>query len=253
MQDERPRVANIRQVGEQMTSFYNFDPIVVPSLQPKRENRAPVTFEVLLRERFVLITVQPCVRHPGNFGMRFQKLRHLQAICAMALHAQWQGLNACNREKRIERRHRRPKIAKTDRMAIERKRQVAKGLSKSQSVVRRFGLRQTRKFVRVFHPIEFAGINDSSTHRIAVPRQKLGGGVNYDISSVLEGSTQVGRGHGVVDDKRNASLLCDIRERADVRDDAAGIREALRPQQLHLWVAAGGTHSVKVIYVDKYC
>jgi len=46
MQDERPRVANIRQVGEQMTSFYNFDPIVVPSLQPKRENRAPVTCEI---------------------------------------------------------------------------------------------------------------------------------------------------------------------------------------------------------------
>ena len=58
-------------------------------------------------------------------------------------------------------------------------------------------------------PVELAGVNDDAAQRGAVAADKLGGRMDNDVGTMLDRADQVGRAEGVIDDKRNALLVCD--------------------------------------------
>ena len=48
-----------------------------------------------------------------------------------------------------------------------------------------------------------------------------------DVGAPFEGAAQIGRCQRVVDDQRDAGLVCDLRDLLDIDDDAARVGEVL--------------------------
>src|SRR5450756_1885101 len=55
---------------------------------------SPAPGQVFLGERVVAVGSEAGIVHPAHLRMRFQKLRHLERVVAMRLHAQMQRLQA---------------------------------------------------------------------------------------------------------------------------------------------------------------
>src|SRR5258708_34275870 len=72
-------------------------------------------------------------------------------------------------------------------------------------MIRRIGISEFFEAPRS-RPIELARVHDDTANRGAVPAQKLGGGVDHDVCSPLDGPHQRRRWRGVVDDQWQAVL-----------------------------------------------
>ena len=67
-------------------------------------------------------------------------------------------------------------------------------------------------------PVEPAGLDDHPAHGGAVAADVLGGRVHDDVGAPFDRPAQVGRGHRVVEDQRDAGVMRDGGERLDVDD-----------------------------------
>ena len=56
-------------------------------------------------------------------------------------------------------------------------------------------------------PVEFAGVHDDAAQGGAVAAQELGGRVDHDIGAMRNGTDEIGRAEGVVDDQGQTCLL----------------------------------------------
>ena len=57
-------------------------------------------------------------------------------------------------------------------------------------------------------PVKFTGVYDDTAKGGSVTADKLGGGMNHDIRTMLDGSDQIGGTEGVVDDHRQSVSVC---------------------------------------------
>lgn len=60
-----------------------------------------------------------------------------------------------------------------------------------------------------------------------LPMCRFGERMHNDVGAVLDGADQVGRGHRVVDDERDAVPVRDVRQRGDIGDVAARVADRL--------------------------
>ena len=77
-------------------------------------------------------------------------------------------------------------------------------------------------------PVEGTAVHDDAAQAGAVAADELGGGVNDDISAVLQGPDQVGGAEGVVDDQGQAVLVGDGGDGVNVGDVAVGVAQGLQ-------------------------
>jgi hypothetical protein len=110
---------------------------------------------------------------------------------------------------------------------------VAEGLVQAQAMIGGVGFRQQR-VAAALRPVEIAGIDDHAAHRVAVPAHELGERMQHDVGAMFDRLAEIGRGQRVVDDQRHAGLLRDLRDAADVGDEAAGIGDRLDEDGLGL-------------------
>ena len=58
------------------------------------------------------------------------------------------------------------------------------------------------RVIAVGLPVELAGVHDDAAQCGTVAADELGGGVEHNISAVLNRADQIGRAEGIVDDQR---------------------------------------------------
>src|SRR5581483_1984374 len=81
-------------------------------------------------------------------------------------------------------------------------------------------------------PVELARLHNHAAHGGAMAADIFRGRVHHDVRAPLDRPAQVGRGHGVVDDKGNLGLVRDLRERLDVDNVDERVAERLGVEQL---------------------
>ena len=74
-------------------------------------------------------------------------------------------------------------------------------------------------------PVETTRVDDDAAKSCSVSAEPLGEGVDDDVSSVIEGVGEVGRGAGGVDNERKAVGLGDLADGVKVGDFERGIRD----------------------------
>src|SRR5208337_5625261 len=79
---------------------------------------------------------------------------------------------------------------------------------------------------------------------------KLGGGVDNNISAPLDRAAERGRRAGVVNDQRHSVLVRDLRQLLDIHDVELGIAQALGINGLGLR-SDRGAQPVKVVGIHK--
>ena len=79
---------------------------------------------------------------------------------------------------------------------------------------------------------------------------ELGGGVNDYVSAVLNGTDQIGRAEGVVDDQRQAVLMGDLGDGVDIGDIRVGVAQRLDIDGLGV-VLNGTLHLGEVVGIHK--
>jgi hypothetical protein len=164
----------------------------------------------------------------------------------MALHAQMQGFDAGDRQKRVHRRQGRTEIPQGHSASLGREREVTEVLVEFEPVIGRLGLGQGRKTVAL-RPVEAAGFDDDAAKRMAMAAQELGRRMADDVGAPGEWFAEIGGRQGVVDDQRNAGLVGDRRHTFEIDDDAAGIGEVLEKDRL----GARGQRFAEILRVGR--
>ena len=77
-------------------------------------------------------------------------------------------------------------------------------------------------------PVKLAGVHNDAAERRAVAADELGGRVEYDVRSVLDGPDQIGCAEGVVDCQRDAMGMSDGRDGVDVGNIGIRIAQGLQ-------------------------
>ena len=111
------------------------------------------------------------------------------------------------------------------------------------------GLRNRRKLPGGL-PVELAGIHHDAAERGAMAADELGGGMQHDIRTMLNGPDQIGRAKGVVDHKGNLMGVGDRRDGVDVRNVGIGIAQRFQIDRLGVW-PNGGLYLFQIVRVHK--
>ncbi len=92
-------------------------------------------------------------------------------------------------------------------------------------------LAQHRIFV-VFRPVEGAGVDNDAADRVAVAAQEFRQRMHDNVGAVVDRTDQIGGRQRVVDNQRHASVAGHGRDRLDIGDAAAGVRNRLDEDRL---------------------
>ena len=99
-------------------------------------------------------------------------------------------------------------------------------------------------------PVEFAGVHDYAAKRCAVTADEFGGGMNHDVSPVLDGSYQIRRAECVVYYDGDAVPVRDLGNGVDIRNVAVGVAECFNEYRLGVRLDRRLCF-LKIVYVDK--
>mmetsp|Transcript_7671 Transcript_7671/g.32595 ORF Transcript_7671/g.32595 Transcript_7671/m.32595 type:complete len:359 (+) Transcript_7671:455-1531(+) len=168
------------------------------------------------------MVVQAGVGHPGDHGMVLQELGERHGVGAVPLHAQRQRLQAEDEVERPEGALAHAHVAQTLHAAAHDERDVhaehalgAEGIPEPQAVVPRRGLREDGVLPVV--PVHRAAVHDDAADARAVPPDPLRRGLHDDVRAPLQGlAHKTARAEGVVADERDAVLVRDGFQRAEV-------------------------------------
>ena len=155
----------------------------------------------------------------------------------MALDAQGQGLGALQQQEGSERRQGGAGVAQQNGADAGHKGGSAEGLVEVQAVIGGIRLGQSRELARNGVPVELAAFDDHTAEGGAVAADELGGGLDHDVSAVLQRAEQVRGGEGVVHNHRQVVLVGDFGDGFEVRQVGVRVAEGLEVDELGVLLA----------------
>ena len=160
-----------------------------------------------------------------------EPLGHLEGVLAVAGHTQGQGLHAKVQQEGVERRGLGAHVAHQLGAGLDDVGQLAEGLGVDEAVVGGVGLREVREAAGG-GPIEVAAVDDDAAqaHRVAV--EVFRARVHHHVRAPFEGTAEVGRGEGVVQDEGEAVPVRDPGPAFHVKDGEGGVRQRLAEDSL---------------------
>ena len=152
----------------------------------------------------------------------------------MAVQPQGEGLHPLEQQKGVEGRDDGAGVPQENGADIGDKGGGAGGVRKGYAVIAGVGLGDGGVLPRGL-PVEFAGVHDDAAQGGAVAAQELGGRVDHDIGAMRNGTDEIGRAEGVVDDQGQTVPVGDGGDGVNVRDVAVGIAQRLQVNCLGVW------------------
>ena len=102
----------------------------------------------------------------------------------------------------------------------------------------------------LFFPVVAAAVHNDAAERGAVAADELRCGVSHNVCAVLKRANQIGRTEGVVGNKRQTVLVCNLRNRINVRDIGVRVAEGLNVDRLGVR-ANCALKLRKIVCIDK--
>ena len=217
----------IRDICEQRENLKVVDEgkgLLLSALDVEGEDGRAAVREILLIERVIRVVRQGRVVHLLNLRVLRQELDNLQRVLDMALHTERQRLGALQEQERVERGDCAALIAEQDRADVGHESRRSCDVREGCAVVAWVRIRDVRELAALL-PVVAAAVHNDAAERGAVAADELRRGVNHNVSAVLERANQVGRAEGVIDHERQAVLMCNRRNRVDVRDIGVRVTE----------------------------
>ena len=162
---------------EELGAFEEAARVFEVALELDRDHPTEAMRHLPLRQRVLRMRGEAGVVHARDLGMRFEPLRQLKSILAVALHPQGQGLHAAQRE-----------------VAVEGPQHRADGVLQKGDALGEC----------------LAGTRDEqAVDHVRVAADVLGAAVHHAREAMFQRPLEIGRGKGVVGPGRDAVLACD--------------------------------------------
>ena len=167
----------------------------------------------------------------------------------MAVQTKRQGLHTLQQQEGVEGRDGGAGIPQQDGPNVSNKSGGTDSVHKADTVVAGIGVCNGR-VLAVGLPVELAGVHDDAAQCGAVAADELGGGVEHNISAVLNRADQIGRAEGIVDDQRQTVPVGDGGNGVDVWNVRVGVAQSLQINCLGV-ILNGIFHFCKIMRVDE--
>lgn len=198
-------VADVGKVGDKLEAVDNGATGSGIALDTETENTTETALQVLLRVLVVGVALQARIGDPADVGAVLEPLSQGKGILGMALSAQAQGLGTEEELLSSERVESGTQITKDLDTGTDDECDRAEGVPELEAVIAVGGVVHLGEPGGVLAPVELARVDDDTANSGAVAANPLGGGVNDDVSTVINGSDEVATSaKGVVD------LICQV-------------------------------------------
>jgi len=167
----------------------------------------------------------------------------------VSTHSQRQGFKPLQNLERCHGCHAGPEVANAFSAGAGDKRLGAKFVSEHQIVKTGIGFGERRKLAAGV-PVERTAINDYAAYNDAVSAQEFGGAVNNNIRAMFDGTAQIGRAEGGVDQQGQSGVVGHTGDPGNVEYLKTGIAKHLAKQQPSAF-SNGGRKRSRVSGVDK--
>src|ERR1035437_8252191 len=144
--------------------------------------------------------------------MRLEETRDRERVLAVALDAEVERFETLEEQERVEGRQRRVEVAQEDEAEADREGRRAEGVCEREAVVRRLGVLEEGLEAGIRSPVELPPVHDRAADGRPVAADPLRGRVEDDVRSMLDRAAEERCRERVVDDKRHARVVSDLRE-----------------------------------------
>ena len=224
---QRFDVGHVGQQGEDGQVVDELVGLGLAALDVKGKDGSAAVGEVLLIQGVVGVVGQAGVVDLLHLGVVLQKLHDLLGVLDVAVQPQGQGLDALEQQEGVEGRDGRAGVTQQNRPDVGHEGSGTGGVHEAHAVVAGVRLGDGG-ILAAGLPVEGAAVHDDTAQAGAVAADELGGGVDDDVSAVLQGPDQVGGAEGVVDDQGQAVLVGDGGDGVNVGDVAVGVAQGLQ-------------------------
>ena len=216
MDDQRTRIAHIREMGEHIQRIDKSDACLAPAAQIKTEDCTATFGQQFRRELPVRVTLEFGITHGRDGRFPRQELHHTTRVVDMPRHAQSECFDALQDMERRGRRHAGPEVTHAFLPRADDESRRPELLAEYQPVKSCIGLGERGKFAGGL-PVEAATVHQKTADHDAVPAQEFGGGMHHQIGTELQRFHQPRRGEGGIDQQRQPGLMGDGGDRGNVQ------------------------------------
>ena len=203
-------IADIDQTQNHLQRILEARAACAAALDAKIQNARGVAAHVFLHQWVVGMAGQAAVIDPMNFWVLLQKLCNLAGVFANAIHAQRQGLQPLQNQESIHGADGSPHITQGHGARPANVGGGAQRLGIDHAVVADFRGVQAFETLFVLCPGEFATVHNDTAQAGAVAANVFGQRVHHNVCAMLKRAAQIGAGHGVVHNQRNARSVCNL-------------------------------------------
>ena len=185
----------------------------------------------------------------GHLGVVGEIVDDAQGILHMALHTEAEGLEALQEDPRVERTDGRSGIAQEHGTRTGDKSCRSGHVGEDGSMITGVGLGQCGELVGIGLPVELSAVDDDTPQRTAMSADELGGGVQHDIGTMLNGTNEERRSERVVDEERDIVTVSNLGQAVDISNVGVGVSEGLGIKSPGLG-QDGSLYGLQVAHVD---
>ena len=249
MDDEALDVGDVGEQREYLQIIDESPRLFAAALDAEGKDRSSAVGEIFFVQGVIGMIGQRGMVDLLDQRMGAQVFHDLLCILGVAFEPQREGLDSLQQQERVERRDRSAGIAQEYGADVGDEGRRAYRVIERHAVIAGVGVGDVRIFSACF-PIEPARFDDDTAEGRAVAADELGGRVDDDIRAVLDGSDQIRRAEGVVDDQRQAVTVGYLGDSVDIGYVGVGIAEGLEVDRAGV-VADRALDLAEVVSVDK--
>lgn len=192
-------VTNVGKVGDELEAIDNLAAGVTATLNTEAEDTAEAALEVLLGVLVRRMALKTGVRDPRDVRVLLEPLGKSGGVLSVALGPQAEGLETEEELLSTEGVEAGAEVTEDLNTGADGEGDGAEGLPELEAVVTLGRLDELGEAGRVLAPVELAAVDNDTGDGSAVAADPLGGGVDDDIGTMLNGSDEVATGtEGVV-------------------------------------------------------
>ena len=231
MDHQRLYIRHVGQQREDLQMVDKFKGLLLATLDLKGENGCAAIGEILLIQGMVGMIRQGRMVDMLHLRMIDQILHDLLGVLRMALQPQGQSLRALQQQECGKGGDGRTGIPQKNCADIGCECSRACGLRKLHAVIAGIRLRDPG-IPAGLRPVKGAAIYNHAAQGGTVAANELGCRMDHHISPMLNGTDQIGRAEGIVDDQRQAMLMCNGCDGIDIRNIRIGIAQGFNVDSL---------------------
>ena len=235
MDNQRFYICYVSQQREQFQRFCEFLCFLLSAFYFESKDGSCTVREIFVIQIQLMAFCQRWMIYFFYLWMVLQEFNNLQSIFHMTFYTKRQCLQSLQKQERVKWRNGSSLISHQSSTDLHYISDVSACFAEYNTMVRWVWFCDSRELV-ILSPVEFAAINDDTTHYASVSTHELGCGMYDDICAMLQWTKQERCRKCAVYDQRNTVFMSYCRYRFQIQYIGVWIAQCLTIQKFGVWL-----------------